>query len=579
MGSVRARTGLKRVLLLLLWSFFVLGRTQTTAIVLIDPGNAGPDVDPSTYTHGHWVLWPAAVGNGDNRLASILSGQDWDISSSALAVGPQDKSSGYSILGLRELSWRGYFESAAKVLGSRQIDVRTDSTGQTTMAALFLGGKSDSPTVRTKRMEEPASPNSILVCAISNWTELPAIEHLASRTLVLEYPPRKETQWSRAWLYGKWPDQTFMIKDVRVPGLLPARDAARLLIDPKIAYWTKDRSGDWGGANRWFERARDVWPFLLGIVAILGSYVLFCAVYCVVNEQRGRLASVLLYALLLVPASVVFEGRVARLFGPAAAVSSFLVSYVLLGVFCLGVWLLLGRRLDQAATLAVAVTGLLGCLLGDETWSLVNALWFGRVLPFSPWGAGFLFLYVALLAAYSKDSRALTRVSVAVLLIVPVLGFLGAWWGGGNAAVCAIPLAALTARFGVLRRPMLVALGLFPPTLAQLAICGATLAPDGLVRRAEDAGAVRLDETMALLGSPAFGLLLLVMGVLALVGGKFFIHQIRIALLRSQGERTLLAITAAAAALALLEPRAIPSFLVLGIGAMLMLLIDALREA
>ncbi len=554
-------------------------RAQTTAIVLIDPGAAGPDVDPSTYTHGHWVLWPAAVGNGDNRLASLLSGLDWDLAPAALAIGPRQNDGGYPLLGQRELNARGYFRAAMNTLMSRYVDVRTDSKGQTTMAALFLGGTEVSATVKTKRLTEPVSPNAVLVCAISTWAEMPALQQQAERIIVLEYPPRKETQWSRVWLYGKWPGQTFVARNVRVPGLLPARDVTRLLLDPKVAYWTRDSSGEWGGANRWLERARDAAPFLLGVLGIVGSYVLFCATYCVVNEQRGRLASVLLYGLLLAPASVIFEGRIGRAFGASSPVASFLTAYLLLVIAAVGLWLVLSRRIQQPATLAVGLTGLAGCLLGDETWSLVNPLWFGQVRTFSPWGAGILFLYLSLLAAYSKDSRPFGRFSSVAGVVMTVLGFLGAWWGGGNAAVSILPLVVLAAVQGWIRRPVLAALALYPPTLAQLTFRGATLAPDGLVRRATDAGAVRLDETAALLGSPAIGLLLLVIAVLLLVGGRFFVHQIRIALLRSQGERTLLAIAAASAALALLEPRAIPSFIVLGIGALLMLLIDALREA
>lgn len=572
-GSGRARGKLGLVLLTLLLAARALG--DSTALVLIDPSRAGPFVDPTTYVHENWVLWPAAVGSGSNRILSLLSGLDWAVADRDLASVGTGTAGVFQLVGWTRLGSIGYRQACMVATGGPTTELRADSTGNTARGAILLAAQPNSSVVAAIPLTVPFGRDTLTICQADNWNDVVAVASHVPRCLVVEYPPSEHASWTRFWLRGDWP-KGMPVSSTGIPGLLPAREVGATLQHPNYVTWRVDDAGAWGGANRWLERARDSTYEILIAIGMLLGYVMVCAAYLIAQERRGDLARLLFSFLLLAPGAFLLEGRIAPWVGSESAWLSFGLAWTSLSTLAL-LARMVGGKHGLAPLSAVAIAGLVGCLTGNPTWSLMNPVWYGSLAPLPVWGTAALLMYVALACAYPPAGK-VRSAGIALIAGLVLAGLFGGW-AGGIVTIALSPIVLLLGSFGWLKPVVLAAFVVFPSSIAGIAMHGVSYTPDGLVRSLNEAHAIRFDAAVDLLTSPVVLLTLLFVVVMAAIGGRFLWRQTRRALLGSSGEQGLLHSTAAICALAILEPRLVPTALLLLLASTIVLMVEALANA
>lgn len=547
------------------------------ALILIRPERAGPPVHTSAYVHAEWIAWPAPTFGGINRVESLLSGVDWVGEPSDLAEVVWS-GAGIFLSNYDSLDRRGYFKACERQLGLYRVALfgSLENLGQD---ADFLGGESGR--IYPNLLQDRGSANSFDVSEATNWTDVVAFaKDYPGRILVIEYPVPPGQNLSRYWTFGKgWPERRLPVfPETGLPGLVPARRVAEWLIRPQTATWVPNNAGEWGGANRWRERAQSTGPAVLVIWAMGAVYVLLCGLYATVTERRGTLAPRLTQLLLLAPAALLLEGRFARAAGVDATILTVAGAWILLALLALLLNLTLAREKTFTGGLAsLGLAGLVGSLLGSPTWSLLNEGGPETLTSISRWVPAIFALYLGLTTCFARG-RISIWVSRAILLCAIGYEALLFVRGDGQPSRLAIPILLFVLVETKVPDWAILTLIFFPPSIVALVRHGATSTHDGLSRTLAEASAVRMDITLGALTTTTFMGSVALIAVAALAGGKFLLWRTTRATRRNHGTRAMLQITGAAFALGVLDPFILPTAFTLAAGSVALLTIEVLRD-
>jgi hypothetical protein len=573
---------MKALGLLLLLCLATLGMAQgNPTLVLIQPFRAGPDVDIHMYVHPQWIQWPApATEAGLNRLHSLVTGMDWQSRDTDFTIAAAGD--GFRVRNYEVLKSRGHFEARRRTLGGTGTALVASGEGSASPASIVLAVEEGSPVVGSVTAAGLWPKGELLVFEARSWNEIVELTRSTQgRTLVLEFPPLAGQSWSRFWRFGQgWPEGIPVDPDSNVPGLCPARSAAKLLLDPKAFRWQKDDTGEWGGANRWFEHVQQTGKVVLGLLVALAAAIFVYGVYLMTTERRQRLTSLLVQGALVVPAALVLGGNGTRLFG----IGGWFV-WVGMAVGWLGITaILLGiaqRRLLPRAhpLLAVAAVSFASLSLADPTWSILSPHFGESGQSLSPLVLVAWFGSLVLLLASLRDARLGSEWAVrAVAAACLGWGLLARpWWGGQNSAFLVLPLLAWLVAEGRIRPWMLLGVGFLTPSVLQVARNGLTWAPNGLHPNFASAEAFDLSQYARFFLSPFLLVMIAVTGLVSLFGDRFFVHQCRRMLAQDPRRRALWAAGAGMFVLGLLNPAALEAAVFLAVGALGVLLIDGLR--
>jgi len=445
-------------------------------LVLIRPDRAGPQVDIHSYLHGEWVLWPYRSGGSDLAdLWTMTTGQVW-----APSEGDPEG------LAIAQRRWLGAIGTQGQDLGSLE------------------------------RLRTGPGTTTVTVREVQGWDEVANLAR-KDRVLVLEYPPRPGQHWSRYWLYGMgWPKGLPSPTGVR--GLLPAGSVLSLVAKPTGVSWQDNDTASWGGANRWLEHINFGGPLLLFLMALVTVYASGCALYCLLIEQSGPLAALLIRFAMLGPFAMLGGTWLNLRFGIDQWAAHCLVVWVLLiGLTSL---LALTRPLNSVSPLAIAAAvSTLVLLTTPLDWSFLSP-----VLSQTASRSGALTLglgasaIVAIHAYLPRPQSMVASVALAFLFaakigpsfglgsLVPIVVGLASWqmpkWTWGS-------LSLLAAALAVVRHPG-----------------GVVFAPEGLIDYA-DLAKLNLAEYSRFLIGPAFAsAVALALGAL-LLRDKFLHARIR----------------------------------------------------
>lgn len=573
---------LKLALSVLLMLLAICARAggPSDVLVLIPPERAGPNVDLNIWIHPEWVLWPPAVGLGENRLLSITSGIDWEGSGYDLSFRKAGSEHTWIPNAGRDMERRGHFSAVREILRDRKLVPLEGPSGVASPSALLISATTSGP-IDAIPLNGPLPSGAVLVYVTQDWNELPQIAQKAGgRMIVVEYPPPPGQSWSRMWRWDKhWPQGIPTSPSLRVAGLLQAKDLMKVLLRPESALWVPNDTGDWGGANRWFEYTQWANRIVYLVAGFLFAYVLLCAAYCVSREEKGRFATLLIRCAMLFPLAVAVDGPLTRWLGLgawAAALSLSAIFSALAYVLSLFIW----RRFDPDVhpLLPLVVIGAVTTAFCEPTWSLTSRVFGFELLPISPEGSAIFLTYVVGACAFVRSGSIAFAWSIRILAVALTLwGLLpGTWWSNGWTPFALVPLVALVAGEGWFRPPFLLLLACLPTSVLEVVKSGVVFAPGGLIEERRDEFAMNLVRHAEFIASPfLWGYLLLTAGVL-LVGGKFFMRQMRVTARRELPVRAVAWSAAGVLALGLLQPYLLYTGLVLVIGGTLFLLHDAL---
>ncbi len=547
------------------------------ALILIRPERAGPPVHTSAYIHAEWIAWPVSTSGGINRVESLLSGVDW-VGETADLSSVVWSGAGAFLSNYDSLEARGYVKACERQLGQYRVSL-IGSLENFGLDADFLGGLSGR--VFPNLLKDRGSANAFDISEATNWNDVVAFaKDYPGRILVVEYPVPAGQNLSRYWTFGKgWPERRLPIfSETGLPGMVPARRVADWLIHPQTATWTQNNAGEWGGANRWRERAQSTGPVVLVIWAMGAVYVLLCGLYATVTERRGTLAVRLTQLLLLAPAALLLEGRFARAAGIDATL--YTVAGAWLALALLALILNLMFKGDESPTRGLAslgLAGLIGSLLGSPIWCLLNEGGPETLTSISRWIPAIFALYLGLTTCFARGQISIWG-SRAILLVAIGYEALLFVRGEGEPSRLAVPFllfVLVETKVPDWTIPILI---FFPPSIVALVRHGATITHDGLSRTLAEASAVRMDTTLGALTSTTFLGSLVLVAVAAFAGGKFLFWRTTRATRRNHGTRAMLQITGAAFALGVLDPFILPTAFTFAAGSVALLTIEVLRD-
>ncbi|MDR3690691.1 MAG: hypothetical protein P4L46_15035 [Fimbriimonas sp.] len=557
---------------------------SNSVLVLMQPALAGPPVDPATYWHPTWILWPPMLDPSQGgRLLSLATGANW-VGNTAF----------FQTTGFGEMKRRGFFEVRKSVLGDVHTDLLLNSKGGASNNALVLALNADSPKVKPYWMDEAWPASSLMVAEAPNWDEVRKIESATTgRVLVVEYPPRADVPWTRFWLRGnRWPsdggprradyNSAYVpnLPNWPVPGLIPATQAVELVVRPERFPWTRADSHSWPGANRFLELGHGagflfqfVWMFLVAMIVIWGAVV-------VSNERTSRLLPHLFGLIVLSPAVVAAAGVLARALGFGEwQVWLFLSFLAALPIqFGLGEW---QRRVaPRAHPLAfLCLFGIVVLAACNPVWGLMSPIFGGRVWSVSPVGLAALFGYlvgsVSFLQNCGPGWRWLGRTVCAIVWLLGISGW--SWWSAEAGACLFFPFAAWMIGERFFRWWMLLPVSLWPPAVWHLWQTGFVWSPVGLLLDGRDRAGLNLYSYVEFAISGSLQIALPIAGGIALFGYRFFFRQIHNLLELDLRRRALPLAVPVAACFGLLHPIFLYGALTLGVGAASSLLFDAVQ--
>lgn len=573
---------MKRALLLfLLLSHVCLAKAiDHHALVLMPTQHAGPRLDPKAEVQAEWVLWPAkGESDGSNGLLSLVTGVDWRGEADDFVYQPSPDGNGYLAANAVDLRSRGFFAARARLRGMRPVVTVLDPNGLASTGALLLG-YAGGERVQIAPFTGPWPRGALLVHEARNWDDIDALAKRAGgRVLVIENPPTGSDRWSRMWFFGKgWPSGIPHEAGLRVPGLIHARDALRLLQTPDRFAWVPNDAGHWGGANRWFDQVRFAGFAIELMAALLLVYVCGCAVFLIINERPGAFAAHLIAAVLLTIPAATLSGNLARVLGTDTLLSTFVFVFVGLVMASLVLRSLLERKQpDVHPLLATCLIGVAAMVLSDPRWSVLSQTFNDPVRGIPPEATGALFGFFALGAAHLRTSWPRSEWPIRFVAAGLLLwGVTGAWWRGPDLALLTLPVVAWLAAEGWFRAPMLLFLALIPAPEASLRH-GFVWLPYDLIERLDQRDAINLWRHFDFLRSPSVLAFAAVAGLFALLRESYLARKLRDHALRDPANRSLAWTAAAAFALSLLHPDLLHAAATLTIALFAVAVHDAVR--
>ena len=548
-------------------------------LVFIHAKDAGPQVPAGDYIHPLWILWPpASDSTGINRLMSVPSGMNWrsqelDASFETTKTFPNSKNSG-------SLGDRGYFEATRAYLGETPVIAVSDKSGAYSLDTLQAA--------LTRPLQIPFAafsgpfPPGLLVTTVDGqhaWDDVAGIvTRVGGRALIVELPGKGDTTWTRAWLKGKgWPDGIPVSSLARIPGLVPATEALDLLREPERHSWIQTDINRWGGPNRWLEFGHYTGPIFLVFVAVFAIYVAGCAVFCIVREESGRLAAILIRLLILGPAILILGGRLAATGQVSKWLSWLVLASAILTMAALGSNLVVKRLLSHPhPLLGEMLVGLVTATLVDPTWSVLGNSIGPHISRVSTEAFG-------VWCAYGVGSVA----------------FIRSWRFDWKLILMAIPLSSLALATLFLWMPDVTAVLVFataslscclPRGVAMFAVVpafigaaqgplshGLAYAPQGLYSTYQASQALNVAEHVAFFAKPTFIGFALLAIVVYIAGDRFFSHQIRRTLRFNRQPMALVNGMVVFAVTGIVSPLFLHASLACALGAAATILFDAIR--
>lgn len=542
------------------------------ALILISPVAAGTDRVASGYTHGEWILWPAVAGDPADRILSLLSGADWRVPSEDVSF---RRDAGHPVLaGLGHLRKIGYFASRDALVPGRTLVVEPASRES---LLLGLDGRR-SPSMAG--VEEAWPPVGLVVARATSWDEVAQVTAKAGgRSLVIEYPPEDGQRWSRFWMQGHgWPTKLPAWDGFGLPGLIPARQAGRLLLQPGAFRWEDSEAANWGGADQWLTFVGRLAPLTLAICVFLAAFFTGCTVYLVSRQEASRLASWGMKVSLLLPATFLLAGRLTFVGGRDLA--TFWLIAVFAGLVSISTVLDLAIRKwypHAHFLLAIFAVGLVATTVSSPIWSIYSNVLGPSEFPLSPEAAGSFFGYLVGVAAGTRGAGGLAWGGRILCVLAFVWGLAGAWWATGIWPFALLPLVALLISLRLFRPWQLVAFGLVPLADQRLIRYGFTWAPENLFSASEKVHAINAARFGEFLSSPVVLTTILLAVAMGLMSEPYLFQEIRRTLKRDSRSRALLQAAAVAGLMSLFQPLLLyPAFMCL-VGGVFVVLVDTAR--
>jgi hypothetical protein len=589
-----------------------LARASNDVLILVEPDRFDPAVDPATFIHPTWIRWPepsmpnllspgagAPSSGGDSRLLSIMSGVDW---TGALPLAQFGSDGRLRQDDFERLVARGYFRARAANMRGVEAAMLVGPSSAVATRAMLLALNSGSPRVEGVAISDAWPAGKLVVFKANGGADITAVvRRTTGRVLVAEYPPRaaevglpalrvgarRGPNWSRFWMLGRaWePAETNLIPqtaELGVPGLVAAKDLARLVLRPADFAWKPVPAG-WTGANRWFvfvQSSRG--PILVGLFLAL-IVVTVMAAALAGQEKRSQLVCVFARALFLAPAALVLGGQFGRFGGLSGSLVWFGSAWLVLVGIAAIVNLAASRLSEWEPLVGIAAAGFVPLLMLDPRYSVLGNV-FEHGPPAFPGEA-----FGALLGAFTVLAMMVAARSVRLpgsgLLLAGAIAFifdacavfLRPWWSNGTLPFGGWWLVAGAAGLGLTR----VAWALAPIASslriwAIYAVGFSFLAP-GLVETLSDVGSVNIAEVPRYLLSPLVLGCLFVAGALALFASRFLAHQVRHALRERPAARSLAGLAGALLASGLLQPELLRAGGYCALGVVLVVVEDLMR--
>lgn len=563
---------------LLVWLLLCLASLSAAAplaLILIPHVKAGPILPNADYHHAEWIRWPENQAPGRfNRLLSLTTGVDLQ---SEVADGNfRAAGNGWISTHGARLAERGYFSAREAHLGGLPVTILANPHG-TVGAGLRLMGLADpGGIVIPQPYATPLPENGLVLYEAENWDDAIGLTKRAARSLIIEYPPDADDGWSRYWLYGDWPKQVPLSREIKVPGLIRSRDAATLLIRPSAFAWQASEIGRWGGAILWLEHGRDVTPGILGTCFALAAIVVAWAIAQVMNEDRGPFVSELLVAVGLSPAAMVLGGAMTYATGGLEAWLFWLIlASLTLYALTLIVGLAVRRWWPDAHPLWPAcVLGLTVFVLFDPLWSDLSPRFGHFDLDVSGAAVGAGIAYFAGAVAFAPG-RGFGRALTLAALLWGITAH--PWWVDSHSAFLILPAVALAASEGLLRPAALLLFVFLPTGLLRIFREGVAWNPLDLAAAAGSARSLNIWQHFAFAISEGWVGVLCLVAIGLLIGTRFLAYRLRKLLHLDPRLRTFPWLLASTVALATTEPLQLPALPVLVFGALIVLAYDGLR--
>ena len=497
----------------------------------------------------NWILWPDTPAGPNRdlvRLLSLTTGADWNLPATDFRVREAPASGergGLALVDADALARRGLFSAREALFRGRRLVPFARPGGAVPLEAIALcangaapvvpatGADARDPTallvavapdgdavVRARRAvtgsevwntipnpDGSPAPNSALAPSLAPPDPSPASSRASSagtegRILLIEYPPPAGSRWSRFWLLGAgWPavrgsaGSPLVISPVTggVGGLVPAREAARLLLRPTTFRWTPADGLVRREADRWLGPASSPVPILLVVLA--GLAAAGWGLSEVARDRRDARADLAARAAFALPGAVLASPLLSSGFGPGF----WPLSTALLLAGALG--LATGFRRWWGASAELALLGALGTLAAGFAGPLHP--WSGvlRDLPgaVSPERLGAMALYPAVAGAATRRGEGLLWFAVRLASVAAVAATV---WVRPEIAFA--PLLGLLAGQGVVGLATLPAAATLPAGLLRLRVGGLDWRPNGLVREWPPSPDVNLWWSPATLLSP-----------------------------------------------------------------------------
>jgi hypothetical protein len=555
-----------------------LGRAEppnaNPVLVLLPPASTGPNPPPGSYRHDAWVRWPPTDGVSGNRLLSLVTGADWigdprDYDFRATEEGDWRASA------LTRLRERGHFEAKHRALGMPTAALQTSGSN---VPSVLLAAVDRSGTVTPVPIGDRWPAGTLMIFGAHGWDEVALVRKATrGRIAVVEYPPPKDANLSRLWLYGPWPlGRTDLSGTLRpalpgsgpVPGLLEAREVGPLLAGTSEVDWTADPGDAWPGAKEWHDLvavggpiARGVWGAILFLALVLGLRY-------VADERRSRRGAELLEVAAIVPLAVMVTGTWLRWgsYSVGGAAALFLILPLLLG---------LSRRLRLKLP-PLAATGWTiwaGALAATPTFSPFSGPLDLLAPSASPEGLGYLYLGIAL-AASARRTAWPVAIGVGATLLLGIAGV--GWWAPAGTGLVWLPVAAFAAGRGRLRIWMAPIAWAMTDGLPIALTHGLAYRPGGLANTWLEWQAHDLGIVLRFLISPAVLVTGLLLGAAALWVPGFAVHQLRKVWLASTVPPNLGRMAGFFLVLGLFQPPLCDVAWVVGVGFAIVLLMEAL---
>jgi hypothetical protein len=553
-------------------------RSSSRALILINSHNVGTIAAASNYYHGPWIQWPPANGNGENRLLSLTTGVDWLGEADDFTFRPLQPPSKWIAENYAAIRARGHFDAQRDYLGRSKLIAIWGQDGQVHRAILGLCLQPGTDNVEVFDPNGPLPTGGVLVFEARDWNDVAAIsKKVGGPTMVIEFPPAPGSRLTHAWFYGRWQAGLPTMADVGVPGLIPARRALELLIRPADAKWEAEDLGPYGDARRWLEHVRFSGPTAIGIVAFLGAYIIGCAVYYILKEERAPIACWMLRAFYLCPSALVLGGQLTHWLGIANWMFA-MAAAIALTLIWWGVVVVLTRRFAPSAhpLWRDSMAGLVLMAATPPSWSFLNPVLFGGVRPLSGEAAGALLMYLTG-ALCLGEASALARWASRVLCVALVAWgvALNPWWVSGEPGMVLLPLVALLACEGKLGWPAIAALAVVADPTFRAIRHGLTYAPGGLLPTYGAREALNVAQHLAFVISIPLVLFVGSVAMLGSAGDRFLFHKMRRAWLVDGRPKAYVRVAVACMAMGVLEPIYLQVGLLVAMGALVIAVFDA----